>query len=115
MTQKEIVQAVISSFEEQDFSKVRDFFVPDFIMEWPGFMIVENLDDLELFLKRNAPKLVIDTKNHHFIEKENLIFSNGETRVELHSGLIVKNYFCDIYEFQDRKIKKITSYILHDK
>lgn len=115
MTQTEIVQAVISAFEKKDFSEVRDFFSQDFIMDWPGFLMVEDLDDLELFLKKNAPKRVVETKNHHFLEKDNIVFGNGEITVELHSGLLVKNYFCDIYEFQNGKIKKITSYILHDK
>lgn len=116
MTKKDIVKQIIDAFEKQDFSKVRSYFASDFVMDWAGILSVDNLDHLELFLKTNAPKRVIENKSEHFVENENLIFHSGETSVETQSGIIVKNYFCDIYQFDDdNKLKKITSYILHDK
>lgn len=115
MSKKEIIKDIITAFEIQDFSKVRHYFTEDFTIHWPGILIIENLSDLELFLKRNAPKQIVETKNQHFIEQGDTIVTNGEITVELHSGLLIKNYFCDIYEFKNEKVKKIISYILHDK
>lgn len=114
MNKKDIVRYVIDAFEHQDFTEVRDYFTSDFVMDWAGILSVDNLDHLELFLKTNAPKRIVEHKSEHFIEAENLVFHNGKTSVETQSGLIISNHFCDIYEFRNDKICKITSYILHD-
>ena len=115
MTKKEIVKQISKAFEISDFSEVRNFFSDNFIMDWPGMFSVDRLDDLELFLKKNAPKRVADITYLHFLEDGETVFSNGIITVEMHSGLMIKNYFCDIYEFENSKVRKITSYILHDK
>ncbi|MBP7173281.1 MAG: hypothetical protein KBA33_04300 [Cloacibacterium sp.] len=115
MTKKEIVKNINKAFEISDFSEVRTWFAHDFVMDWPGMFSVDKLDDLELFLKKNAPKRVVDVTYSHFLEDGETVFNNGIITVEMHSGLMIKNYFCDIYEFENMKVKKITSYILHDK
>lgn len=114
MNQKEIVKQIITAFERQDFSEVKDYFSYDFVMNWAGILSVDNIDHLELFLKTNVPKRIVENKTIHFAEAENLVFHNGETSVETQTGLIIKNYFCDIYEFKENKICKITSYIKHE-
>ena len=115
MNQLSIVKKVSKAFETGDFSEVKNNFTKDFIMDWPGMFSVEGINDLELFLQKNTPKRVVEVNPIHLIEKDNLVIGNGTITVEMHSGLHIKNYFCDIYEFEDVKIKKITSYITHDK
>ena len=109
---KQTVQQYMDTYAASDDAGVAACLTDDVIWEMPGFF---HLTGKEAFLKEMHNPM--STGNTHInvtrmIEENGVVSAEGTVRSEKTEGGWLEGVFCDIFEMENGKIKKLISYFM---
>lgn len=109
---KKTVMKYMDGFRESDHEKILSCLIDD--VEWilPG-----------MFHKRGKKEFDSEIENENFtgkpeievtrlVEENNIVIAEGTVNGKLKSGDPFRVVFCDVFEFDNGKIKKLISYLM---
>ncbi|WP_413666504.1 nuclear transport factor 2 family protein [Mucilaginibacter sp. Mucisp86] len=117
MTTKEIVQQVIDAFDNNDVEKILNLFAEDVIwtMKGSSITIMNGKNEVAQFLGGMEDVKMISSTKEHIIVEGNTVAVDGLVQCRDKNGKDMAMYYADIYELENDKVKKVTSYIVDKK
>src|SRR5262245_56243522 len=109
------VQAYMEGFRNSDRLKILSCLTDD--VEWviPGVFQVHGKEEFgkhivdERFVRRPAIEVTRMTEQH------DVVVAEGAVRTQRTDGSIVRLAFCDVFEMQGHRIRRLTSYLMEIK
>ncbi len=82
-------------------------------IEWiiPGFFHVKGKDAFDREIENDAFVGSPTIKLTKIIEENNIVVAEGSVKSQRKDGGMLNMVFCDIFEMENKKIKKLTSYL----
>ncbi|WEA03287.1 nuclear transport factor 2 family protein [Mucilaginibacter sp. SJ] len=117
MATKEIVQQVIDAFDNNDVEKILSFFADDvkWTMKGSSVTIMNGKNEVEQFLGGMEDVKMVSSTKEHIIVDGNTAAVDGLVRCKDKNGKDMAMYYADIYELENGKVKRVTSYIVDKK
>jgi len=113
MTNKHIVHQVINAFIAGDIEKALSFITDDVQMEWPGaFALQPGKEAIRMFFE-TMPE-ILESSIGELIEDGNKVAGTGSLLTKFPDGAVRRNYFCDVYTFENGKVRLISSYMVFE-
>lgn len=109
---KQTVQKYMDAFARSDHADVLSCLTDD--VEWliPGMFHITGQDDFDKEIENDAfvgsPEITVT----RMIEENDVVVAEGAVRSERREGSMLNLMFCDVFEMQDAKIKRLTSYLM---
>ena len=107
---KLVVTQYMDGFIESDHKRILDCLSDDIVWYMPGFF---NLSGKEAFDKEiendyfeGKPRIVIS----RMTEESNVVVTEGSVQCKIKNGGMLDALFCDVFEMESGKIKKLTTY-----
>jgi uncharacterized protein len=115
MNNKETIHNVIDAFDNNDVDAILGLVTDDVEWHMLGDQVISGKDQLKEFFSKNAGmKLLSSTKDHIIIEDDRAAV-DGDVQCAGKNGEIADMYYCDVYELEKGKVKKIVSYTINKK
>jgi uncharacterized protein len=112
---KKIVEKYIDGFNNSDHGKILSCLTDD--VEWilPGVFHLKGKDAFDKEIENPAfvgrPTIIVT----RMIEENNIVIAEGTVRAKKKDAEFINLVFCDVFEMEDRLIKKLTSYLMEIK
>lgn len=115
MTNKEVIMQVIDAFDKSDGETITSHMTDD--VEWYllGAQVYSGKETIRKFFNDNQGIQVTSSIKNHIIADGDTVAVNGEITCTTSEGELCDMYYCDFYEMENFKIKKLTSYIVDKK
>jgi ketosteroid isomerase-like protein len=115
MDNKKVVQTYIEGFNTGDHAKIISCLTDNVIWEMPGLFHLEGKEQFDMEIENDAfeglPKVVII----RLIEDGQIVVAEGTVKSKLKNGELFEASFCDVFHFDNGKIKQLTGYIMPKK
>jgi ketosteroid isomerase-like protein len=110
--QKQTVQTYMEGFNEADHEKILDCLTDDIAWDIPGHTYLTGKEAFDKEIENPAfeGKPVINLTR--MVQEGNLVIAEGSVKSSFKGGALLDAVFCDVFEFDADKIKKITSYLM---
>lgn len=109
---KETVEEYMNAFKVSDHERVLACLTDDIVWEMPGiyqYVGKEAFDkEIENENFTGSPTIQIIK----LIEENNIVIAEGAVQGMMKNGNILDAVFCDVFEMENGKIKKLTSYLM---
>lgn len=115
MSNKEVVQQVIDAFDKNDVDGILNNFMDN--AEWhmrPG-KSVSGKTAIRGFFDEISGMQMQTSINKHIIVNGDQAAVDGEVKCKDPNGNVFDMYYCDIYELENGKVKKLISYTVDKK
>ena len=109
---KKTVEKYIEGFRATDHEKILSCLADDVKWEMPGFF---SLTGKEAFDKEIENDLFIGSpviQISRMVEENNVVVAEGSVQSKKKDGGLLDAVFCDVFEMEDGKIKKLTTYLM---
>lgn len=112
MTNKKVVESYMDAFHELDHEKVLSCLTDDVIWDIPGHTKLQGKEKFDAEIENDAfeGKPIIHTER--LTEENNIVIAEGTVRGKIKNGDYIDLMFCDVFEMENFKIKKLTSYLV---
>jgi len=109
------VEAYMDGFNQMDHAKILACLTDD--VEWilPGIYHVKGKPAFDQQIENDAFQSPPDVETLRMIEQNDVVVAEGTVRVRRTSGDLVHMVFCDVFEMQHGKIRKLISYLMEVK
>lgn len=113
--QKQIVEKYMDGFRSTDHQTILSCLTDD--VEWvmPGFFSHKGIEQFDKEIENpNAdghPNITIS----RMTEEANVVIAEGEVHAKMKDGSKLDAVFCDVFEFREGKISKLTTYLMFTK
>ena len=109
------IETYMDGFNQNDHAKILACLTDD--VEWilPGAYHVKGKDAFDQQIENDAfisPPMVTTLRT---IEQDDVVVAEGTVRVRKVSGELVHLVFCDVFEMERGKIRKLVSYLMEVK
>lgn len=112
---KQTVQKYMEAFTKTDHAEILSCLTED--VEWliPGFFHIKGKEAFDKEIENDAfvGKPMINVTR--MTEEDNVVVAEGKVRCARKEGGFLNALFCDVFEMQDSKIKRLTSYLTEIK
>ncbi|WP_210420818.1 nuclear transport factor 2 family protein [Chitinophaga sp. XS-30] len=114
MNNKEVVKQVIDAFLRLDIETVLSHATDDIQMGWPGFFdLAPGKEALREFFK-SVPPMTSATIGDLIVDGDKVAGTGFIASVD-ENGQPRNCFFCDVYELEKGKVKKISSYMVFEQ
>ncbi len=114
MEPKKIIQQIIALFDNNDTEGLINIVTEDFVWDTPGEMTINGKNELrKMFSDAGGMEMLSATKDHLVVEG-NTGVCDGIVTMKV-NGETTEQYYCDIYDLEGDKLKKMTTYISKKK
>jgi ketosteroid isomerase-like protein len=113
MTQnKETVNEYIAAFRVSDHERILACLSDDIVWEMPGIYqhVGKKAFDKEIENENFVGSPIIHIVK--LIEENNIVIAEGSVQGSMKNGGLLDAVFCDVFEMENGKIKKLTSYLM---
>ena len=113
MTQnKETVNEYMAAFRVSDHKRILDCLTDDIVWEMPGIYqhVGKKAFDKEIENENFIGSPIIHIVK--LIEENNVVIAEGSVQGSMKNGGLLDAVFCDVFEMENGKIKKLTSYLM---
>jgi ketosteroid isomerase-like protein len=115
MTNKEIILEVIEAFDRGDGEAITKHMTDDVEWHMLGDQTYIGKEALKNFFADNTEMKVLSaTKDHIIVDGDNIAV-DGQVQCTGPDGLFYDMYYCDIYELENFKVKRFTTYTVNKK
>ncbi|WP_447637767.1 nuclear transport factor 2 family protein [Flavobacterium microcysteis] len=107
---KNTVASYIEGFKTYDRKKILSCLTEDIIWDMPGFF---HLSGKEAFDKEIEKNHFIENPEIEIVsltEENNIVVAEGTIKCNFRTGDLLNAAFCDVFQMEGGKIKKLTSY-----
>jgi uncharacterized protein len=106
------IETYMDGFRRTDRAQILSCLTEDVEWEIPGFLRVRGKDEFDRHIVDEgfvgSPDIVIT----RMLETDGIVFAEGSVRTERSDGTRARLVFCDVFEMQDTKIRRLTSYLM---
>jgi uncharacterized protein (TIGR02246 family) len=113
---RELIQSLIEAFDNNDVEAILRHFTED--IEWTivGNDTLSGKKGIEDFFNAHPQMKMLSSTKDHFVIDGDTVVVNGEVDCENEStGARHDMFYCDIYELEEGKVRKMTSYCIDKK
>lgn len=111
---KKIVEKYMNGFEKSDHQQILSCLAEDVIWLIPGMFRKTGKEEFDSEIENEnfvgSPKIQI----LRMTEENNVVIAEGNVKSKMKSGELLDASFCDIFEFENGKIKQLTSFLMHN-
>ncbi len=111
-TNKAIVEKYMDGFRESDHQKILSCLTENVIWEMPGVYKHNGKKEFDKEIENEnfvgSPKIQIV----RLIEENDIVIAEGSVQGEMINGNKLDAVFCDVFHFENEKIKQLTSYLM---
>ena len=113
MSKKQTVETYMHGFNTGDHELILSLLADDVIWEMPGFFNLKGKKEFNGEIENDAftGKPVITTIR--MIEEGDIVVAEGAVKGQMKNGNLLDAVFCDVFHFENGKIKKLTSYLMN--
>ncbi|WP_276380832.1 nuclear transport factor 2 family protein [Flavobacterium sp. H4147] len=109
---KQIVNEYMEAFRVSDHKRILDCLTDDIIWEMPGIYQHVGKEEFDKEIENEnfvgSPTIQI----FKLIEENNTVIAEGAVQGNMTNGGKLDAVFCDVFEMENGKIKKLTSYLM---
>jgi uncharacterized protein len=107
---KNTVQKYIDGFNKSDHQQILSCLTDD--IEWlmPGGFHLKGKDAFDKEIENDAFKGSPVVKITRMVEENDVVSAEGTVRAQWKNGDVLNAVFCDVFEMEDSKIKRLTTY-----
>lgn len=112
---KKTIETYIDGFNKSDHVQILSCLTDDIVWEMPGFFYLEGkvAFDGEIENPAFVGKPVVQITR--MTEENNVVVAEGTVNSKKKDGSLLNAVFCDVFEMEDTKIKKLIGYIAEIK
>jgi ketosteroid isomerase-like protein len=112
MSNKKVIEIYMDGFSKGDHSLILSCLTDDVIWEMPGLFHKVGKEAFDKEIENDAfvgkPTIVLI----RMVEEGNIIVAEGSVTCKMKSGGLLDAMFCDIFRFENGKIKQLTGYLM---
>lgn len=112
MTQKETVQHYMDGSRKSDHQQILSCLTEDVVWNIPGHTVLEGLGAFDAEIENDAFEGQPVIQVSRMVEEHNIVVAEGRVQSKMKNGNLLDAVFCDVFEFEHEKIKKLTSYLM---
>ncbi len=109
---KKIVEKYMEGFNASDYSKILSCLTDDIHWEMPGLFSLSGKQAFDKEIENDAfvgrPNITV----MRMIEENNIVIAEGDVQAARKDGGLLDAVFCDVFEMEQGKIKRLTSYLM---
>lgn len=102
----------MDGFRASDHKKILDCLTDDIIWSIPGHTSLRGKEAFDKEIENDAFEGHPDIKESRMVEEGNIVIVEGSVRSKFKGGAWLELVFCDVFEFEGEKIKKLSSYLV---
>ncbi len=112
---KEVVGRYIDGFRRSDHEQVLSCLTDDVEWKIPGSFHVRGKEAFDKHIENedfvDSPAITIS----RLTEEDDVVVAEGSVRTQRKDGTFLDLAFCDVFEMQERKIRRLISYLMETK
>lgn len=107
-----VVEKYLESYERLDYEDIKSTLSPD--VEWiaPGLFHVHGVKAFMEEAARTELTGIPEITTNRLLESNDVVIAEGIVVIKSKSEEVVKISFCDLFEIENAKIKKLISYLM---
>lgn len=109
---KEIVKKYIAGFEKSDHEQILSCLTENVVWLIPGMFRRSGKKEFDTEIENEnfvgSPTIQL----HRMTEENDVVIAEGRVKSEFRSGELLDASFCDVFEFENGKIKQLTSFLM---
>ncbi len=110
MSNEEIVRAVVTAFDSSDNETILSHMAHDVQWLMLGSSTISGKEGMRTFFDEHPEIKILSITKDNFIFDGDIAVVNGEASCSGAGDKVYNMFYCDIYELQNSKVKKLTSY-----
>lgn len=107
---KQVVEQYMQGFRESDHEKVLECLTEDVIWHMPGYFHLQGKEDFDKEIENDLFTGSPSIQVFRMTEEATVVIAEGAVQGRFKTGDILDAVFCDVFEFEGLKIKKLISY-----
>lgn len=111
-TNKQTVTNYMEGFRKSDHAQILSCLTEDVVWEMPGAFHLEGKKAFDGEIENPAFIGSPTITQVRLVEEDNIVIAEGKVQGQFKNGAMMNAVFCDVFHFQDGKIKKLTSYVM---
>src|SRR6185436_19783538 len=115
MSNKKVVEKYMEGFNASDHAKILECLREDVTWDMPGFFHKQGKEEFDKEIENDAfvgrPTITLT----RMVEEGNVVVAEGAVSCQMKNGGLLDAVFCDVFVFQNDKIKHLTSYLMNRK
>lgn len=111
MTNKNTVELYMNAFNELDHEKILSCLTDDVIWEIHGHQKLQGKENFDAEIENEGFEGKPEITLNRMTEENNVVIAEGTVLVKPKNQDPILLAFCDVFEFENGKIKKLTSYL----
>lgn len=112
---KSTVELYLDGFRKSDHRQVLSCLTDDVEWDMPGFFHLNGKEEFDGEIENDAFTGRPEITHVRLIEENDVVVAEGTARAQKKDGDFLSAVFCDVFEMQKGKIKKLTSYLMEVK
>jgi len=112
---KRTVEAYMEGFRTTDRPRILSCLTSDVEWEIPGAFHIRGIDEFDKHITDDGfvgnPAITVT----RLIEADDVVVAEGSVRVQTKDGPFLNLVFCDVFEMQNSKIRRLISYLVELK
>jgi ketosteroid isomerase-like protein len=115
MNNKKVVETFMEGYNTGDNTKILSCLTEDVIWEMAGSFNLKGKDQFDKEIKNGLgdgnPTITIS----QLVEEGNIVVAEGTVKCKLKNGGFIDALFCEVFHFDNGKVKKLTTYHIEKK
>lgn len=113
---KEFIQSLIEAFDKNDVELILSHLADDIEWNIVGEQVFSGKKNIADFFNAHPDMKMLSSTKDHFVIAGNTVAVDGQVQCEEGgTGVIHDMFYCDIYDLEDGKVRKMTSYCINKK
>lgn len=109
---RKTVERYMDGFNKSDHAQILSCLTDDVTWEMPGGFQLAGKEAFDKEIENeafvNSPRITVT----RHIEENNVVVTEGAVQGDRRDGGLLNAVFCDVFEMENAKIKKLTSYVI---
>ena len=108
---KSTVARYMEAFCASDHEAILSCLTDDIVWDMPGAFHLEGKEAFDREIENPAFKGRPDIRVTRVVEENDVVVAEGKVRAERSDGGVLNAVFCDVFEMEDGRIKRLISYL----
>jgi ketosteroid isomerase-like protein len=115
MSNKKVIEIYMDGFRKGDHEQILSCLTDNVIWEMTGLFYKVGKEAFDKEIENDAfigkPTITLI----RMVEEGNIIVAEGSVTSQMKNGELLDAIFCDVFHFENGKIKQLTGYLMHNK
>ncbi len=107
---KKTVQSYIDGFIGSDHEKILALLTDDISWDMPGFFHLKGKEAFDKEIENDNFEGSPTIEIIRMVEENNIVIAEGSVKCKFKNGDLLDALFCDVFHFENGKIKQLTTY-----